>query len=43
MENTENNYMSDQTIALIKILELGKKQIENGQVKTMEEVFNELD
>lgn len=43
MENTEENYMPAQTIALIKLLELGKEQIENGQVKTMEEVFKELD
>lgn len=40
---TENNYMSEQTTALIKLLELGKEQIENGHVKTMKEVFEELD
>jgi hypothetical protein len=43
MENSVDNDTSLQTIALLKILELGQAQIENGQLKTMDEVFEELE
>lgn len=43
MENFEENYVPDQTAALLKILEFGQAQVVNGQIKTMEEVFEELD
>lgn len=43
MENTEENNLPNQAVALLKILELGQAQIANGQVMTMEEVFKELD
>lgn len=43
MENFEENYVPDQTTALLKILELGQAQIANGEVKTMEEVFEKFD
>jgi hypothetical protein len=43
MENVEGKNLPEQAIALLKILEIGKAQIEQGQVKTMEEVFEELD
>jgi hypothetical protein len=43
MENVEDNNLPEQAIALLKILEIGKVQIERGQVKTMEVVFEELE
>jgi hypothetical protein len=43
MENVEDKNLSEQAIALLKILEIGETQIEQGQLKTMEEVFEELE
>lgn len=43
MENTDENNLSEQGVALLKLLELGKAEIAKEQVKTMEEVFKELD
>lgn len=34
---------TQQTMALLKIIALGRKQIEQGQVKPMSEVFAELE
>lgn len=34
---------TQQTLALLKIIAIGRKQIEQGQVKTMSEVFSELE
>ena len=34
---------TQQTLALLKIIAIGKKQIEQGQVKPMSEVFKELE
>ncbi|MDI1309993.1 MAG: hypothetical protein PSV17_11270 [Methylotenera sp.] len=43
MEILEDKRLPEQTIALLKILQIGQSQIEQGQVKTMEVVFEELD
>lgn len=34
---------TQQTIALLKIIAIGRKQIEQGQVKSMSEVFSALE
>lgn len=34
---------TQQTMALLKIIAIGKKQIEQGQVKSMSEVFSALE
>jgi len=34
---------TQQTMALLKIIAIGRKQIESGQVKSMSEVFKDLE
>lgn len=41
-ESKEDKDLTEQAIALLKILEIGRAQIEQGEVKTMDEVFEEL-
>ncbi len=43
MECEEDRKLPEQAVALLKILEIGAAQIKQGQVKPMDEVFEELD
>lgn len=40
MESKESQ--NPEIVALLKVLELGEKQIEEGKVKSMDEVFSRL-